>query len=299
MDKELQAIFENLDSQIFTDDLKTSITSVIEEAVNKKVSDRVDLELKQMDESHAEKTQVVIERLNETFDDYRTQVDEDHCQKMLQVKQTLEESYGKKLLQVKKAYEGVIYKDAIAHRDQLVESVNSFLDAFLEKAIPQKQVEEAAKNTYVQEQLENIRKIAGVDKTFIAENVKQGIVQGKNQLDKLAKENLEFRRAAMIAESKAILAEKTAVLPAEQAKFVRAKLEGKSPEFINDNISYVLEMFARQEKTEKASLLKEHKNLNIDRAQIVADETKKNEIQTESYTDPVMAMYGAGLNFRK
>jgi hypothetical protein len=297
MDKELQSIFESLDSQIFTDELKTAISTVLKEAVEKKVSDRIDLELQQMDESHAEKTSLIIGRLEETFNKYREQVDVDHCKKMLDVKKTLEESYGKKLLVVKEAYEGVLKKDAIATRDQLVEAVDGHLTAYLEKAIPREKIEEAAKTQYVKEQLDNIRRIAGVDKSMLSENIKQGIVQGKNQMDKLVKENAELKRAKAIAESKKILAEKTAHLPTEQAKFVRSKLEGKTADFINENISYVLDMFARQENTERQTLLKEHKVVEVDRAQIVADETV-NKIQTES-VDPLMGMYLQGMNFRK
>jgi hypothetical protein len=297
MDKELQSIFESLDSQIFTDELKTAISTVLKEAVEKKVSDRIDLELQQMDESHAEKTSLIIGRLEETFNKYREQVDVDHCKKMLDVKKTLEESYGKKLLVVKEAYEGVLKKDAIATRDQLVEAVDGHLTAYLEKAIPREKIEEAAKTQYVKEQLDNIRRIAGVDKSMLSENVKQGIIQGKNQMDKLVKENAELKRAKDIAESKKVLAEKTAHLPTEQAKFVRSKLEGKKADFINENISYVLDMFARQENTERHTLLKEHKVVEVDRAQIVADETV-NKIQTES-VDPLMGMYLQGMNFRK
>ncbi len=253
-----------------------------------------------MDETHAEQTKTILERMESTFNDYRKSVDEDHCKKMLQVKTTLEESYGKKLLMVKNLYDNAIQKEAVQHRDTLVESINTYLDDYLEKAIPQKIVEEAAKNTYVQKQLDEARKVLGIDKKYISESLKQGIVEGKSQYEALAQKNLELERQKLIAESKALIVEKTANLPIEQAKFVKAQLEGKSPDYIERNISYVLEMYARKEKTEKSTLLSEHKNVIVDRAQLVADETRKqNEIQTESYTDPVMAMYSEGLKFRK
>lgn len=300
MDKELNSIFESLDKEIFTDELKTTISGVIAEAVDKKVAERVDLELQQMDETHAEQTKTILERMESTFNDYRKSVDEDHCKKMLQVKTTLEESYGKKLLMVKNLYDNAIQKEAVQHRDTLVESINTYLDDYLEKAIPQKIVEEAAKNTYVQKQLDEARKVLGIDKKYISESLKQGIVEGKSQYEALAQKNLELERQKLFAESKALIVEKTANLPIEQAKFVKAQLEGKSPDYIERNISYVLEMYARKEKTEKSTLLSEHKNVIVDRAQLVADETRKqNEIQTESYTDPVMAMYSEGLKFRK
>ncbi len=300
MDKELQTIFEGLDKEIFTPELQASLISVVSEAVDQKVKEQIELEITQIDESYAEKLKTILEGMNSTFEKYKNDVDEDHTQKILQIKKALDESYGKKLLQVKEIYENVIRKQAVEHRDQLVEAVSQHLDICLEKAIPQKVVEEAAKNTFVQKQLNEARKVLGVDKAYISENLKQGVIQGKQVVEKLVKENAELKKAQAINESQRLLAESTANLPTEQQRFVRQKLEGKTPDFIKRNISHVLEMFARQEKTEKTALLNENKNTFIvDRAQVVADETRKTETLVENVESPRMAEYLNIMGHRK
>lgn len=299
MDKELQTIFEGLDKEIFTPDLQNQLATVINESVEQKVKDRIELELTQLDESHAEKVKTVLEGLEKTFADYRESVDDDHCKKMMKVKETLEESYGKKLLQVKEMYENVIKKEAITHRNQLVEAISQHLDICLEKAIPAKVVEEAAKNTFVQKQLNEARKVLGVDKEYISENLKQGVLQGKTMLEKLTQENTELKRQNLLEESRRLVAEKTANLPAEQAKFVRTKLSGKSPDFINSNFSFVLEMYNRKDQSDRSALLNENRTTFIvDRSQVVEDEINRTEIISEDVTDPRIAEYLKVMNFK-
>lgn len=301
MEKELQAIFEKIDSQYMSDELKQTLAGVFEEAVEKRLADRLDLELKAMDETHAEQTTQLIGNLEATFEQFKVDVDADHSEKIQTVAKALSESYGQKLLIVKEGYEKVIRETALEHRTQLVGAVEKHLNIALEKIIPAEQVREAAKNTFAQKQLNEARKVLGVDKAFMSANVKEGIVQGKQQIDALIKENASLKKAKAVTESQSLLIKATANLPVEQAKYVRAKLEGRSPEFIKDNLSYVLEMYARQETQEKASLLREHTS-QVDRV-VVADELNRTSYIEESSThnplNPNMGLYLKGLNYRK
>jgi hypothetical protein len=301
MEKELQAIFEKIDSQYMSDELKQTLAGVFEEAVEKRLADRLDLELKAMDETHAEQTTQLIGNLEATFEQFKVDVDADHSEKIQTVAKALSESYGQKLLIVKEGYEKVIRETALEHRTQLVGAVEKHLNIALEKIIPAEQVREAAKNTFAQKQLDEARKVLGVDKAFMSANVKEGIVQGKNQIDALIKENANLKKAKLVTESENLLVKATANLPVEQAKYVRTKLEGRSPEFIKDNLSYVLEMYARQESQEKASLLREHAP-QVDRV-VVADELNRTSYIEESSAhnplNPNMGMYMRGLNYRK
>ena len=302
MDKELQAIFEKLDAQYFTDELKQTISGFFSEALEKRVADRVSLELGAMDDTHAEQTKIVLDQLEATFEAFKADVDKDHCKKIQTVANALSESFGQKLTIVKEGYEKVIRETALEHRTQLVGAVDKHLTSYLEKTIPIEQVRESAKNTFAQKQIDEARKILGIDKAFISANVREGIVQGKQQMDALIKENNALKKSKMVTESESLLVKATANLPAEQRKYVRAKLEGRSPAFIKDNISYVLEMYARQETDEKTSLLREHKS-QVDRV-VVADELgKQNSYIVESTEhnplNPHMEMYKRGLSYRK
>lgn len=302
MDTKLQTIFESLDKEIFTPELQEQISAVIEESVNTKVQDRLDLELKQMDESHAEKAKLIIERLETTFNDYRAKVDEDHSDKMLHIKKVLEESFGKKLLVVKEGYEKIIQKEAIEHRDFLTKAIDTYLESYLDEKIPLATVQEAAKNKFSQKQLTEARKLLGIDSNMISDNVKKAVVEGKKQFDQVLKENASLKLQNAITESKRVLAEKTANLPNGQAQFVRGKLAGKTADFINENFGYVLDMFTRTQKNEQSSLLNENKQPTLDRSKVREVLTKPvvMEESTEfNPENPYENMYLEGMRLRK
>jgi hypothetical protein len=293
---ELKSIFESVDKEILSEDTLTAISSLIEEKVNTKVQERVNLEVESAVKSQYEKFKVVSEKAVAA-------IDADHTNKIKMVVNAIMEDYDNKLLTVHKGYKSIIAETAIKHRDSLVESVDEFLDLYIEKNLPKQQIEEAAKNKYALKAIEEARKILGVDEKYINNNIKEAVVEGKQQLDTLLKENQELKRAKMIAESKKILAEKTSNLPVEVSRFVRSRLEGKTAEFIKENFDYVIDMYGRQEqKAKKAALLNENKQFNVDRNRVADEIIKESENKTQKQTNPNNPMedlYMSGLNFRK
>lgn len=294
--KELKTIFENVDKEILSEDTLTAISSLIEEKVDQKVQERLELEVESAIKTQFDKFKTISEKAVNA-------IDADHTAKIKMVVEAITEDNNKKLLKVSEGYKKIISETAIQHRDSLVESIDQFLDLYIEKHLPRQQIEEAAKNQYALKAVQEARKILGVDEKYIKSNIKEALVDGKNQMDKLVKENTELKKKTAIIESKKILAEKTANLPVEVKRFVVSRLQGKSASFISENIDYVIDMFKRQERVEKRSaLLNENKNFIVDRNR-VADEILKENVNkpqnNSNPNNPMEALYLSGLNYRK
>jgi hypothetical protein len=292
---EIKSIFESVDKDILSEDTLQSISNLVEEKVNSKVEERVSLELENAIKTQYEKFKVVSEKAIAA-------IDADHTAKIKNVVEAIVKNNDQKLLTVHEGYKKIIKDTAVRDRDSIIESVSEFLDMYIEKNLPMEEIQKAAKNQYAVKAVEEARKILGVDDKYIKTNIKEALVDGKRQMDVLVKENAELKKAKLIAESKKALAEKTANLPVEAAKFVKSRLEGKSAEFIKENFQYVIDMFSRQEKKERnKALLNENKQFNVDRNR-VADEILKTETKTTNnvnQNNPMEDIYLSGLNFRK
>lgn len=295
--EELKSIFESVDKDILSEDTLTAISSLVEETVNSKIQDRLNLEVESAIKSQYEKFKLVSEKAISA-------IDADHTSKIKMVVNAIMEDNNKKLLTVHEGYKKLITNTAVKHRDSIIESVDEFLDLYIDKHLPKSQIAEAAKNQYALKAIEEARKVLGIDEKYITSNIKEALVDGKRQMDKLVHENTELKKKTVVTESKRVLAEKTANLPREVARFAHSRLQGKSAQFIRENFNYVVDMFQRQEKTEKRSaLLNENKTFIVDRKrvadEIVLRESENRTVRTVNPNNPMEDMYLSGLNFRK
>lgn len=293
---ELKQIFESVDKEILSEDTLQAISSLMEEKVNAKVQERVTLEVESAIKTQYDRFKVVAEKAERA-------IDADHLAKVKNLVNVLQENHDKELIALSEKFKSVLAKDAIKTRDTLVESVDEFLDMYIEKNLPRAEIAEAAKNQFARKAIEEARKVLGVDEKFVKGNVKSALVDGKRQMDKLVQENAELKKKTAVIESKRILAEKTANLPVEVARFVRSRLEGKPAQFIAENFQYVVDMHSRQEKqTRRSALLNEQKSFNVDRNR-VADEILKEDVNKPSHTvnpnNPMEDLYMSGLNYKK
>lgn len=297
---ELKPIFEKIDQTVFNEETLEQLSTIVEAKVNEKVEARVVLEkesaLKEQEEDFSNKMQHLVETI-------KTNIDKDHTAKVKFVVESLNKDHLSKLIKLKENYEKLLKDTAVSHKNQLVESVDQFLEQYIDKNIPRAVIEEAARNTHVKNLLEEARKVLAVDDRYVKQNIKEAIVDGKNQVDRLIRENAELRKGKVEAEAKRLLVEKTSHLPANVAKFVRSRLAGKTPKFIAENFDYVVDMFTVQEKKHKTSLINEgHKLSNVDRSKISGDANiviESNANNTPSYnSNPLMDEYMSVLNAR-
>jgi hypothetical protein len=293
---ELNTIFESVDSQLLSEDTKKAITSLIEEKVNQKVQERLTLELESVVKTQHEKFKKASILATEA-------IDKDHLGKIDGIVKILQKEHNSQLTALHGLHKKTITETALNHRSVMVEGVDRFLDAYIEKHLPREQIEEAAKNKYALKAIEEARKVLGIDTKFMTQNFKEALVDGKKQMDKLIHENAELKKRTVISESKKILAEKTANLPVEVSRFVKSRLDNKSAQYINENFDYVVDMYNRQEKTQKKSaLLNENRQTFIvDRKQVVEEILKESAPSQHqvNHNLPMEDMYLSGLNYRK
>lgn len=294
--EELKTIFESVDREILSEETLHMISTLVESTVARKVEEQVGLEVENAIRSQYDKFKIVSEKAIAAIDD-------DHTSKIQMVVKTLREDFDNKLTTVHEGYKKIVGKTAVKHRDSLVESVDEFLDLYIEKSLPKAQLTEAAKNKYALKAIEEARKVLGVSDKYITDNIKEAMIDGKRQMDRLVSENTELKKKTIVSESRSTLNRKTANLPVDLARFVRSRLDGKTAGFINENFQYVVDMFKRQEKSQKRSaLLNENKQFNVDRTR-VADEiklaTESRHQNTVNPMNPMENMYLDGLNFRK
>jgi hypothetical protein len=287
---DLKPIFEQIDSSLFTEDTLAKISSLIEEKVKEKSDAQIELAVESAIEKYdadvTEKTQHLIET-------FKSNIDQDHTAKIKFIVEKLNSDHMEKLLTLKDKYDGLLKETAIGHKEQLVESVDRFFEKYIDKAIPREQILEAARNQHVQQLLEQVREVAGVDTKYIKENVKKGILDGKKQLDRVLKENAELKQQRDAEKARRFLVEKTRNLPIETAKFVRARLESKPFEYIKENFNFVVDLYSKNETKERRSV----QQRPATRTPIVESAPVYQRLVNEQASDenPLTSLYMEGL----
>lgn len=259
----LKALLENLDKSVISEETATAIAEAFETAVNEKVEARVSLEVEsavtKLDEDHASKLENLLEA-----------IDSDHSQKLQKVVETINEDHALKLEKLVAYYRNAINEKAESFTTKIVDEVSNFLDTYLEKAIPQQQIEEAVKNTAATKNLEKIKELLAFDPSCLNEDVKNVITQGKgkiddlqNQLNESYKENLELNEKIKSLNATILLEQKTKGMPSAKKEYLSKLLSDKSPEYIKENFNYVVEMFDREENESSTRLVQEARDKAI------------------------------------
>lgn len=248
MKKNLKNLFTEDVQEILTDETLTAI----EEAFNAKVSDAVDAALLEQDELYANKLTTLIGA-----------IDKDHTKKMKRVVEAVDKSNASKLVRIVKLYERDHSQDATKFKKHLVESISEYLEEYLTETVGAKDIAQAVKNKTAYNVLENMRKVLSIDSVMMKESVQEAVIDGKNQITELQKENAELKKQfkALYEQNKkteitSLLESKVSKFPEGKKNFIKKALEDKSVEFINENFDYAVRLFDKQEKS-KLAILKE------------------------------------------
>tara|TARA_R100001129_G_scaffold16887_1_gene11012 strand:- start:773 stop:1627 length:855 start_codon:yes stop_codon:yes gene_type:complete len=224
----------------------------IESAIGEKIQLSVEAALTNQDELYAEKLEELV-----------SAIDKDHTDKLKRVVEAVDINNANKLITVVKRYEKELNGSASKFKTTLVESISDYLDEYIEEAVPTQAIEEATKNRTAREVLSNLRKVLAVDSSLMSESVKEAVVDGKTQIDKLTadlnilkKENNLLKEAYGKQTANLLLETKTAGLPQSKKDYLVKILGDKSPKFIEENFNYTVTLFNKKEK-ERLSVLKE------------------------------------------
>ena len=256
---DISSIIKNIDTNVLNEEAASAIAEAFETAVNEKINSRLTLEvesaLTKQDEDHAIKLESLLKA-----------IDEDHSEKLKKVVGAINENHTTKLEKLVSFYRKAVNEKAKNFSDKVVEELSNFMDAYIEKSIPQNQLEEAVANTAARKQIEQIKSIISFDPSTLNEDVKNLITQGKgkinelqNQLNESYKENIEVNEQLKEAKASLVLEKKTKGMLSSKKNYVSNLLSDKSPEYIEENFNYVVEMFEREDKEASTNLVEEAK----------------------------------------
>jgi hypothetical protein len=338
---EIKTVLKEQFKDLITEDTLTVLEEAFQQSVDEKVeaiksqysqklADRTELlkeshanKISEIDEDHTEKLHRLVEAIDndhtkklrnllESIDsDHSSKlrqlvesIDTDHTIKLQQIVEAIDKKHAKMLRMVVEKYEKALKGRAVDFRDRVVEEVSNYLDLYLDKVVPVDQISEAVENIRSRKQLDEIRRIVGINEEFISEEVKSAIIDGKQTIDNLrssvqeaAKENKKLQERAERAEAAMLLAEHTEGMPEAKRFYVTKMLKNKTPRYIKENLQYVSQMFDKEQEQDvndaKEELIQERTRARrmIDVPQEIITEQKisTNEIERSKPT-------GAGVS---
>jgi len=249
-----------------------AIESAFEKRLEEKTQLHVDKALIEQDELYTSKLEKLLEAL-----------DSDHTKKLEKVVEAIDVDRTAKLKAVIKKYESALTEDAENFKTELVESISSYLDEYLQESIPAEEIKEAVKNKKAIQVLEGIRNHLAIDSALQKESIKDAVLDGKNQINE-ATTKLEsaLQEKAVVEEelntikANLLIEQKTAGLDERSAKYVKKVLAGKDVEFIAENFDYTLNLFEKKEESRLESL----------KEQALEDTTKVDRVVEEKVETP-------------
>ena len=260
---------------VLTEETLEEIQNTFNEQLESKADERskiaVEAALNEQDEKYAEKLEALLEA-----------IDKDHCRKLKRVVESLDNDRTNKLKRVIKKYQSELNTEAVKLRDAIVESASEYLDSYIDEALPVSSIQEAVDNKKALGILENFRQTLGVDLALANETIREGVVDGKKQLDE-SNEQLKITSqqrntlAEEVAELKKtiFLSEKTKNFDVKKTNFITKTFKGKDLDFIQENFKYTVKMFDKKH-TEALDILKED---------AISNSEIKNEVKQELTTE--------------
>lgn len=265
--------------EVTKDILSEDSLNHIQEAFDLAVQERVDLHVEkalvQQDDAYATKLQSLLEA-----------IDSDHCNKLEELVEAIDTNHAQKLQLIVKKYKSALNEEASSLKESLVDNISNYLELYVEKALPTKQITEAVNNRRAKDVLMELREVLAVDQMLAKTKVKSAIQDGKRQIDestaranKTAKESIKLKSNLARAQAELVLERKSAGLTERKKDYVKRVLCDKSAEFIVENFDYTVKLFDKEDEQSRLKLrdqVKEQRkqsNKNVD----IIVETKQPE----------------------
>lgn len=300
---------KNILNEQFKDLITEDTLKIIEEAFSKAVEEKVQLQTENvknaLDETYTTK---LTEALDYVDKDHTAKlkklvetIDVDHTIKLQKLVKSIDKKHTAMLKQVVEKYDAEMKDKAESFQQNLVEEISNYLDLYIDKTIPAEQISEAVKNIKAASLLNQVRQIVGINEEFVNSEIKQALIDGKstidslkNELNQTLKENADLSLRASKAEASILLEGKTSEMPVAKKNFIKKLLGNKKPEYIEENFSYVVEMFEKQtlDEVEEAqeSIKKDiETSEKVDRPTIIEEkkEFTNNEIERKPLSEGV------------
>lgn len=285
MSNDISTILKEATKDLLTEETLKAITESFEKKVDEKVSLAVEAALIKQDEEYSSKLEKVLEAIDadhtEKLTKIVTKIDEAHAAKFEHALKTIDESHSAKLEKLVNRYDNALKNEADTFKKNIVENVSSYLELYIDKAIPAQQIQEATQNARSRKIIDEIKRLVSLDDTFVNENVKEALMDGKRQIDEAnekaaiaAKESALLLEKVATIERDLLLEKKIANLPAPKKAYMLRMLGEKDIKFINENFEYASDLYEKREE-ENLQVLKEStapKTRGVDR--IVTEDVK-------------------------
>jgi hypothetical protein len=291
---DFKTILKEQFKDLITEETLTAVHEAFEQAVEEKAQLQTEAAVLKLDEDHTNKLQELVEAIDEDHTNKLQKlvetIDFDHTNKLKSVVEKIDTDYTAKLQTVIDMYKTMINEEAKSYQEQLVSEISNYLDLYLDKVTPKEQISEAVENIQSKKILDQIRLLVGINEEFIDGEVKEALVDGKKTIDSLKKElneaieaNTALNHKLQKIEASALLEEKTKELPANAKSFVSKLLKNKSPEYIQENYQYVVEMFEKESSDEVEAAQEEIATRIVESV----DRPEVEETVEEALTSPV------------
>ena len=272
--------------ELLSEEALNEIQSSFERAVEEKAKIHVASALVKQDEDYASKLQNLLEA-----------IDKDHTQKLKKVVRAIDQNHGGKLKSIVEKYQTALVNEAGSFKSNIVNDVSTYLDAYIDNALPKAQIQEAVNNRRAQVVLEQIKEFLGVDAALAKKAVKSAIIDGKKQIDEANQKlrTVEKEHCVLIEKynqvaSNLLLEKRTVGLNDKKKDYISRIMQGKSAQFINENFDYALNLFTKNESERlhelKESAITKSVARNVDVPRIIEEKTTSNtreEVQMNPY----------------
>jgi hypothetical protein len=272
--------------ELLSEEALNEIQSSFERAVEEKAKIHVASALVKQDADYANKLQNLLEA-----------IDKDHTRKLKKVVRAIDQNHGGKLKSIVEKYQSVIVNEAGSFKSNIVNDVSTYLDAYIDNALPKSQIQEAVNNRRAQVVLEQIKEFLGVDAALAKKAVKSAIIDGKNQIDEanqklhaIEKEHCVLVEKYNQVASNLLLEKRTVGLNDKKKDYISRIMQGKSAQFINENFDYALNLFTKNESERlhelKESAITKSVARNVDVPRIIEEKTTsyaREEVQMNPY----------------
>lgn len=252
MSKDIAKLLKEATKGLLTEESLGEIKNAFDTAVNERVTLHVEKALHEQDAEYTTKLEHLLEA-----------IDTDHTRKLRKVVQAIDVNNASKLQTVVRKYSQSLNEQAKSFKNSLVKKMSRYLDVYLESAVPQAAINEAVRNKKALMVLSNLRESLAVDSALMKSSIRDAVVDGQRQITESAKTAQQLQEqvdqlSVKLEKAKAnlVFEQKTAHLSETKKKYARRVLEGKSPEFITENIDYTLSLLDKKEE-ERLSTLKE------------------------------------------
>lgn len=244
MAKDIKAILKEATQDLLSEEVLNEIENAFNASVQEKVQIHVTKALTEQDEDYSNKLEHLLQA-----------IDADHTHKLEKVVEAIDVNHAEKLKAIVAKYTAALEQEAKTFKDETVNNISAYLEAYLDETVPSDDIKTAVKNKRALAVLEQIRSLLGVDAALAKDSVRDAVMDGKRQIDEASQkleaasgEIAQLKKQLAAREAELTLEKKTANLPAAKKNYVHKVMHGKSAQFITENLDYAVGLFDKTEK---------------------------------------------------